>query len=305
MNKRKASSPKESNQKSLRELSPDLDVSNITFGSALSSNVSFASLSSSSSSEEDKTTKSNIFEPTIVDTTMTDICVQVVRIKITQRNGEKFVGILDRNQGVEIWTKALKFNGDLLFGIALVSSGDRPFMFEYRLKSKLDADTIPKQFNHKLDGIEYTGVLVTSEGHAELGELVKIRIKNSRWRYPLHLVSQWISLFGVVAVEPAYVKASEVKELDLKSDDIVCEARLRKHMPNLLPAFGYRMKVLYPGQPVQCGKCMMYGHFRGDCNAEQLDWLYYSKVVMEECRVPKELMGKWVDLIENKFNQKP
>jgi len=282
MNKRPASSPRESKVKSSREASPD-----ISFIDPIDQDDTFYSQDS--------------FSETVVETmTDKDVVVQVIRFRITQRNGEKFNGVLDRNQGVEIWTKALKFPGEWLFGIALVS-GDRPFMFEYRLKIKIAEEEIPKQINYKLDGVEYSGVLVTSEGHAELGEQVKIRIKNSRWRYPLDFVQRWVSLFGKVVVPPHYIKANEVKDLDLKTDDIICEAVLRKHIPNLLPACGYRVRILYPGQPIQCGNCLMYSHVLAECKDPQLDWLVYAKVVMQECRVEPELMGKWADLIKTKM----
>jgi len=50
--------------------------------------------------------------------------------------------------------------------------------------------------------------------------------------------------------------------------------------------------------------CLLAGHFRSECKSEQMDWLRYAKVVMEECRVSQELMGKWADLIKHKLVQK-
>jgi len=105
----------------------------------------------------------------------------------------------------------------------------------------------------------------------------------------------WINKFGILVKPTAYVEASDLEGMN--TDDLSCVAKLRKHVPGTLPAFGRKMNVRYPGQPIQCNKCYQYNHLRSKCENKQVDWANYVKAFVSEedgaSIVPMELVGDW------------
>jgi len=147
-------------------------------------------------------------------------------------------------------------------------------------------------------GAIYTGSkFVDKPPPPELGQEVTITVKKTRFKLRPAQVSQWISLFGKITTEPEYPIAPDHQTV--KCDDIVLKAILRKHIPGILPAFGRRMMVSYPGQTILCGKCFEIGHIRKTCpQTESVKWSSFVRAVSKEKSVTSEMLGSWVDLLE-------
>jgi len=98
------------------------------------------------------------------------------------------------------------------------------------------------------------------------------------------------------------IKKSFYKDSDdlpgITSDDIECVAILRKHVPGILPAFGRKMMLRYPGQPLLCRKCFEIGHLCARCEGEKVDWASFVKVFVKEGVVPIALIGEWSRILD-------
>jgi len=70
------------------------------------------------------------------------------------------------------------------------------------------------------------------------------------------------------------------------------QARLNKHIPEILPIAGRRMFVTYPGQIKQCKKCFEQGHVSTSCNLK-VDWLDYVIKLMTSGSFRIELFEGW------------
>lgn len=224
--------------------------------------------------------------------------VFIVSYTVDNRNGEKFRGALDRPTAKTLWEKGLNLPGSLISGIALNQSTDRSFMIDYDLSEALPWDDCPLRYEVTLDGAKYDGVkYVPKPKPPELGEEILIRIKKTRFKIRPHQAAEWIKHFGIITKTAEYENAADLPSVTC--DDIVLKARLRKHIPGILPAFGRKMIVMYPGQPILCGKCFQLGHVRSKCErAENVKWIVLVKLFADEAFVTKEMLGDWADLLE-------
>jgi len=125
---------------------------------------------------------------------------------------------------------------------------------------------------------------------------VTVSIKRTRFKIKPPQAEAWIKLFGVIVTPAAFVVSSELN--GIVTDEITCTVKLRKHVPNLLPAYGRKMSIRYPGQPIQCGRCMDVGHLRADCKGENVEWASYVKYFVKEKIMPVEMIGTWINIIK-------
>lgn len=280
--KRKASSPCVSAKGKAKVLDNNTTFDSISsFGSAPDSFTSFIdrNMSTNNMSVEEKPT-------------------DTVTIRITTREGEKFLGALSRPQAFSIWRKALKMEANLVSGIALSQSKDKPFLIVYHLHDDIDLNLIVEKFSILFDEAEFCGEkVVPRPPNPKLGEEVTIRVTKTLFKIRPYHVDQWVSRFGQVVVKASFKDAEDLP--GITSDDIECVAILRKHIPGILPAFGRKMMLRYPGQPLLCGKCFDTGHLRARCEGEKVDWAAFVKLFIKEGVVPIELIGEWSRLLED------
>jgi len=78
-------------------------------------------------------------------------------------------------------------------------------------------------------------------------------VTKTRFKLRPHHVSRWLEHFGKIVQPPNYEDASDLASV--KSYDIGLTIILRKHVPVILPAYGRRIMIKYPGQPILCGRC--------------------------------------------------
>jgi len=65
-----------------------------------------------------------------------------------------------------------------------------------------------------------------------------------------------------------------------------------------LPAYGRKMMVAYPGQRIVCGRCFELDHVRKVCSNENVEWMQYVKVLVEEEVAPREMFGSWIEILD-------
>lgn len=222
--------------------------------------------------------------------------VKSVSYNIETRNGETFRGAIDRPLAKKLWENGLNLDGNLIYGIALNQSTDRPFVMDFELHKEINMDECPDSYKVKLGGVEYAGnKFVPKPRPPELGEIVTITFKKTRFKITPAQAQTWISKFGVVVERADFKNASDLPSV--KSDDIEIQAKLRKHVPGLLPAYGRKVMVMYPGQPIICGKCFHLGHVRKSCENSAVEWKAYVKLFAEEAFVSEEMLGDWIKLV--------
>lgn len=271
--KRKAISPCESDKLKQRNIVPTSERSN-----SESSNETFLSF---------EMPKENITD--------------VITIRVLKKNKEDFVGALDRPQAYELWKKGIKLPIDNVTGIGLVQHVDKPFMIDYHLALEIDVLKIDAKFDSTIENHTYEcQVVIPKEPPPKLGEEVQITIPKTRFKLKPEQVTLWIKRFGIVVKPAAYVVADDLPGID--TDDLICIAKLRKHIPGSLPAFGRKMTVRYPGQPVQCNKCYQFNHLRAKCENPLVEWKHYVKFFItaeegSESIVPLEMVGEWQRLL--------
>jgi len=168
-------------------------------------------------------------------------------IRVVAKNNEDFVGALSLSDCKVVWNSLdLGVNNSLLYGIALIQSQDRPFMMKFQLNDAMFLDELKPEFKLKLDEDEYTLKLVTPrEAPPNLGEDFPITIKNTRFNITLDKVDDIMSRFGVITEKAIHVESKE--EPGVKTDDVSCVVKLRKHMPSFLPAYGVKLNIRYHG----------------------------------------------------------
>lgn len=69
-------------------------------------------------------------------------------------------------------------------------------------------------------------------------------------------------------------------------------ARLKRHIPEILPIAGRRLFVTYPGQLKQCKRCFEQGHVSTTCNLK-VDWLDYIIKLISSGEFKIELFEGW------------
>lgn len=289
--KRKALSPCESNKlKSSRNISP----SNKSYPDCvLSCDLSLQSIDENSS-----------FASAMSDNEKMECGVTSVSYTIQTRNGESFKGAVDRPIAKRIWELGLNLPGTMIYGISLNQSPDRFFLIDFELHQPIEWEECPSTYEVKIGEITYAGrKFIEKPIPPELGEEVEIRIKKTRFKLKPDQVHKWISCFGKVLTSPDFENAPDLPTV--KCCDIILTAKLRKHIPSVLPAYGRKMMVWYPGQPVVCGKCFERGHVRAKCDKDvSIPWLSYVKVFKDEDFVSREMLGTWADLLDKKAKEK-
>lgn len=247
-------------------------------------------------------TNFTISTSTVDITVMTKVAEKrnILTYRIVTRNGENFFGALSRRQVYEIWN-TFDLDSTLIRGLSLMQAPKRPFMFDFFLHEPVDILAVPRVFKHQIDGATYEGEFVRDDAEIPLlGEEVQVFVKRTRFRITPIQVKPWLSTFGLITNEPDFLPDPEIP--NLITDDIKCSMVLTRHIYGLLPAFGRKVRVSYKGQPIQCGKCFSLGHIRSECTNERVDWLKYTRIVLNETNVPSSMLGRWYDLmIENKF----
>jgi len=74
--------------------------------------------------------------------------------------------------------------------------------------------------------------------------------------------------------------------------------KLKQHVPEILPIFGKRFNLWYPGIPKQCKNCYEFEHIASQCKNQRLEWLDYVAKVHGTGYFRDELFGTWIDTLK-------
>jgi len=78
-------------------------------------------------------------------------------------------------------------------------------------------------------------------------------------------------------------------------DNYIINARLKSHIPEILPIAGRRIHVSYPGQLKQCKRCFGQGHVNATCTSPQrIDWLEYVSSLLKSGKFDEHLFDGWM-----------
>lgn len=89
------------------------------------------------------------------------------------------------------------------------------------------------------------------------------------------------------------------KDLDgIETDDLEVDLILRQHPPEVLPIYGKRFVIWYPGIPKQCKKCYNLDHIAKTCTNPAIEWLDYVAGVHQLGTFKDELFGSWLDTLK-------
>jgi len=177
-----------------------------------------------------------------------------VVIEIFWVNGELFDGVLSDSDLFELWdclgrevTEIKKKGSEQIKGVCLrvayflkepVQLTDISTKPEFAVNKKTAFRTDVYRIRlPDFDAIAYT-----------LGQEVTITIQNTLFRFSEGEMVEWIRPFGEVIGVPRSVMG----EQGIETDDYEIDAKLKNHVPEILPMQGKRVQVSYPGQPKLC-----------------------------------------------------
>jgi len=89
------------------------------------------------------------------------------------------------------------------------------------------------------------------------------------------------------------------KATGIGEDNYVIQARLKAHVPEILPIAGRRIHVSYPGQLKQCRRCFGQGHINATCESEaKVDWLEYVNTLLKSGKFDPQLFEGWMQVLK-------
>jgi len=99
---------------------------------------------------------------------------------------------------------------------------------------------------------------------------------------------------------------SKIDEDGIESEELVVDVKIKSHIPEILPVYGKRFNVWYPGIPKQCKTCFDFDHTAKTCKSQKLPWLDYVAKIHEVGKIKDELLGSWLDTLKKYHsNYKP
>ncbi len=81
-------------------------------------------------------------------------------------------------------------------------------------------------------------------------------------------------------------------------DSYSIDIRLKKHIPDVLPIRGKRVKLTYPGIPAFCNNCWRIGHTHWDCKRNKANWLEFVEDFFNNRDVSDDMLGSWVESVK-------
>jgi hypothetical protein len=85
---------------------------------------------------------------------------------------------------------------------------------------------------------------------------------------------------------------------DVGFPDFTVDVKLDRHVPDILPIRGKRVRLTYPGIPAFCSKCWEIGHAFRDCTKNKTNWLEYVADFYAKDEVTDEMLGSWIESLE-------
>jgi hypothetical protein len=89
-----------------------------------------------------------------------------------------------------------------------------------------------------------------------------------------------------------------VDEDNIGYDSYSVDVIIKRHIPDVLPIRGKRVKLTYPGIPAFCNRCWRIGHAHWDCQRNKSNWLEFVEDFYNNREVTDEMLGSWVEAVK-------
>jgi hypothetical protein len=251
----------------------------------------------------------------------------IIEIDILLIDGEEYKGnILEMEVHQYICRETLKLKRSSIVAIDLSWAGHP--LATVRLNERIDIDRLPKHFTFEKPGRDNDGKLIKHQIICEIRGVKDESMANirrmeeeddntkTRWvkvegvGFDLTEVQiqEWLGQFGSVLSDlETEVMTFEDKVADSDDDEntnkmvsisrgiLSCKMKIVTEIPQILPAYGRRMKVYYRGIDKQCTKCFQNDHVRANCTRiSPKPWIeYVSEFIAYYDKIPTKLYGKW------------
>jgi hypothetical protein len=232
----------------------------------------------------------------------------LVKFEVVSINGAPFYGTLAEIEIIHVWEKVLGRCRTEIFAMSYNRTLTRNFKVTFKLTSQaLSGNIYPEptfEYHRKKPGTETDefDVLVcrfigyTNVKPAEIGSLARVTVKTNDFTIEPKDVMAWLAKFGSVCVEVDYEKNS----LGIRTDVLVFEVVLKKHIPEFLPISGRKVLINYPGIPRECNNCYRTGHLRRNCKTKKRDWIERVDELRRSGDFEDELFGGWLTILAQK-----
>jgi len=234
----------------------------------------------------------------------------VIEIEITHIDNEPYTTNMRSSDAIrDIYMGALKLDKNQIIGVQISWKGKPNISF--RLKEKLNIDSLPRTFSYEKKRVLEDGKIISST----IGCVIKgvkpkkplddgtrtIVFEKCGWKITHEQIEQWSSIYGTVLS-----KVTESTDNDLDPDvqpegntvgcgNLQITVKLKKPMPQFLPMHGYKVRIYYQGISRVCTNCYKTGHIRKECPNPNKPWLnFVVDFITDNEQIPEEYFGFWM-----------
>ena len=132
------------------------------------------------------------------------------------------------------------------------------------------------------------------------------------------MLQKWLSYYGqtITEITEDDLEISDVEEdseneagadkFKIGTCNLSVKMELKRHIPELLPMAGFKVRVHYGGIRKQCLNCYGWDHVKKECKEQTSQWLEYVAGFIE--RHEKEgftidMYGKWFKQVRKRINE--
>lgn len=202
-------------------------------------------------------------------------------------------------------------------------------VIEYRLKDKVDIDSLQKSFKFRSPDTEGDSVqMIEFECETEgvrgpdyvPAQNVRededpdepwtrwVTIEGAGYCQKENILNAWLERFGekLTDLEEETLEmiddnpqVGEDPVFKLGNGNFKLKMKIHEHIPQFLPIDGRKVKIYYRGIIKTCTNCYETGHLRKDCENVQTSWTeHVANFIESSPEIDKKLFGKWVKIAQ-------
>lgn len=251
----------------------------------------------------------------------------IIEIDVLHIDGEEYKGNIREVEVHQlICREALRIKRSQILSVDFSWAG-HPLVI-VRIKDSVDIDRFPKHFSYNKPGRDKEGKVINHKVVCEIRGVKDESMEHFQrqeesadgpWQRWVKLegvgfdlteaqLREWLSNFGevisdfeteVITFKDNIPKSDDDETTDktvtLSSGVLSCKMVINEPIPQLLPAYGRRLKVYYRGIDKQCTKCFETDHKRSECTQSRPRlWIDYVCEFMEYFpKIQAKQYGKW------------
>lgn len=252
----------------------------------------------------------------------------VIEVDILLIDGDEYKGnVIETEVHQYICRETLKIKRSEIMAIDMHWAG-HPLVV-IRLKSMIDIDKLPKHFSYNKPGRDNNGkpilhkvvcdirgvkdesseLFVRRQEEPEDGPWTRwVKLEGIGFDLTESQIREWLNHFGevlsnfeteTITFTDPVVDSDEDENTDrtvtLSKGTLSCKMLITEKIPQLLPAYGKRVKVYFRGMDKLCSRCYESDHHRSECKRQSPRlWLdYVCEFATCYDKIPSKLYGKW------------